>query len=685
MRTLIAAIVLAALAAPAAAQDVAADVPMTKVVLFSSGVGYFEHFGAVTGDAAMKLTFKTDQINDMLKSMILMDLDGGSVSGVSYASRDPLKRALKSFAVDLSGDYDMDALLRQLRGAEITVSAPEAITGRLYGVETHTKQVMTDGRPTIITELVIDLLTPEGFKSLPMSAVQNIRLTDKRLAGEINKALDLIAASRDRQRKAVEINFTGKGKRRVRVGYINETPVWKTSYRLDLTGEKPFLQGWAIVENTTDRDWTGVSLSLVSGRPISFVQDLYTPLYVPRPVVRPRLYASLRPQVYEEGIEARNMPAEVGKRLVAAEPAAAAPLRAGGRAGWAGVGGNMLQERIGGREEPFALAEAGVASVAAAGEVGELFSYSLAEPVTIARQSSAMLPIINAPITAEKVSIYNQSVLAGHPLNGAWLTNDTGLKMLAGPVTVLDGGMYAGDAQIDNLTPGEKRLISYAVDLDVTVDPSTKHGSRITAVKIVRGVMNVRRLHTYDQTYAIKNKSGAERTVIVEHPFNRDRELLAPKEFEEKTPRAYRFRVAAAAGKTTDLLVKEERVISEGVAIMSAETDSLVWYIRHGKLSGAVKEALSKAIELRQALAQTQQRIAEVEKQLNEIKSGQDRLRRNIGTAGRDSTLGRRYLAKLNEQENAIEQMEAELAELRTTAERQQKELEDYIVNLNVE
>src|SRR5207245_3009607 len=130
--------------------------------------------------------------------------------------------------------------------------------------------------------------------------VQQIKLLDPVLDGELRKALELLATSHDSQRKPVVLAFTGKGKRAVRVGYILETPVWKTSYRLALDPkEKPFLQGWAVVENTTDEDWKNVSLALVSGRPISFIQDLYQPLYATRPVVVPELFASLRPPTYE--------------------------------------------------------------------------------------------------------------------------------------------------------------------------------------------------------------------------------------------------------------------------------------------------------------------------------------------------------------------------------------------------
>ena len=121
---------------------------------------------------------------------------------------------------------------------------------------------------------------------------------------------------RDQDKKPVTINFTGDGERHVRIGYVVETPVWKTSYRLILPAgaqDKPKIQGWAIVENQTDNDWNGVQLSLVSGRPISFIQDLYQPLYIPRPVVQPELYVSLTPQQYDGGIAAGKPAGQFGR------------------------------------------------------------------------------------------------------------------------------------------------------------------------------------------------------------------------------------------------------------------------------------------------------------------------------------------------------------------------------------
>jgi hypothetical protein len=161
-------------------------------------------------------------------------------------------------------------------------------------------------------------VTESGIPTLPMHSVERLELSDGRLEDELNKVLALLVESRDTERKALDIHFTGNGKRRVRVGYLVEAPVWKTSYRLDLTPlskeTKPLLQGWAIVENTSDSDWNNIQLSLVSGRPVSFVQDLYTPLFAERPVVQPTLMASLKPRTYAEGFDQEEKAAAVSRK-----------------------------------------------------------------------------------------------------------------------------------------------------------------------------------------------------------------------------------------------------------------------------------------------------------------------------------------------------------------------------------
>ena len=325
--------------AAVAAEPAVAELPLEKVVLFTSGVGYFQHGGKVTGDTTVEMSFKAATVNDLLKSMIVEDLGGGTVPAVSYASRDPITKTLGTFAVDLTDDPSIGRILGRLRGARIEVEAATPATGTIVGVE---KRAVPVGDDRSVEKEFITILTPEGLRTLPLDGITRIRLLDAKLQRELEQALAVLALGHDNDTKAVSLSFTGAGERAVRVGYVQEAPVWKTSYRLVL-GEggagKALLQGWAIVENTTDRDWKDVRMALVSGRPISFVMDLYQPLYVPRPVVQPELFASLGPQVYGQGMEAverefaaaadrSSLASEGGRKRGLAPPAAARPMTA---------------------------------------------------------------------------------------------------------------------------------------------------------------------------------------------------------------------------------------------------------------------------------------------------------------------------------------------------------------------
>src|SRR5689334_21708312 len=277
------------------------DVPVHRVVLFSSGVGYFEHDGSVRGTGSTELRFKADQINDVLKSLVLQDRDGGHVSAVTYPSRAPLSKALRSFQVDITSNPSLADLLNQLRGARVTIAAgTERMSGTILGVEQREKVQGKDGET--ITVPTLNLLNGAMIRAVELSSITSLSLDDPQLEEELTKALSSLAQARDQDKKPVSIAFTGNGERRVRIGYVVESPAWKTSYRLVLSDKHAQLQGWAIVENQTESDWNDVSLSLVSGRPISFTMDLYQPLYATRPNIVPELFAGLRPPTYAAGM-----------------------------------------------------------------------------------------------------------------------------------------------------------------------------------------------------------------------------------------------------------------------------------------------------------------------------------------------------------------------------------------------
>src|SRR5262249_10825454 len=177
---------------------------------------------------------------------------------------------------------------------------PGTLTGTIVGVE---KQKQPAGKEAFVETEVLNLWCAEGMRSVKLADVQRLRFLNPVMEGEFRRALEVLTLSHDTQKKAVSLNFSGEGKRPVRVGYVIESPIWKTSYRLVLNKDaKPYLQGWAVVENPTDEDWKDVRMALISGRPISFQMDLYQPLYVPRPEVKPELFASLVPRTYETAL-----------------------------------------------------------------------------------------------------------------------------------------------------------------------------------------------------------------------------------------------------------------------------------------------------------------------------------------------------------------------------------------------
>jgi hypothetical protein len=656
----------------ASAQQVTrAEVPVTSVVLFSSGVGYFEHSGTVRDGSATELRFRATQMNDVIKSLVLQDLDGGKVSSITYPSQDPLSKALKSFQVDITANPSVAQLLNQLRGSRITVQAQaERIVGTILGVETRFKP---GPAPDSFVEIpVLNVISGATIRSIDLQSVTSLTLDDTQLQEELTKALTSLAQSRDQDKKPVIINFTGSGDRRVKVAYVVEAPVWKTSYRLLLGDKQAHLQGWGVVENQTESDWNNVSLSLVSGRPISFRMDLYSPIYLQRPLVKPEEYAQLNPQVYAGGIAS------------AADSIARAP--AARRIGYDAQG----------RPRPMELsavvatgasalnASASVESQATGQQLGELFEFTV-QHVTLPRQKSAMIPIVTDAIQAERVSIYNASVLSSNPLNGVRLRNTTGKTLLQGPVTIIDHELYAGDARIGDLPAGQERLLSYGIDLETAVN-NTADQSRelIIASKIVKGVLYVDRRVQSTQKYEAENKSDRSRMLIIEHPRREGWKLIDSPVPYETTADLDRFRVELPAGRKVTTSIKEEWIYSQTMMLAAMDPSQMVFYSRSGEIPRAVRAGIERAMDLRQRLTDLDVQVAGRTQKISAISAEQGRIRENMKTVGQTSQYYERLLGKLNEQESQIEQLQKERDALAATREAAQRELTDYLANLTL-
>jgi hypothetical protein len=693
-----------------------------RVVLFTSGVGYFSRQGTVDGDARVDLQFPETDVNDLLKSLTVEDLDGGKLGAVSYDSREPVAKTLSSFAIDLSGQPPLAQILTQARGeaVELTLPAPaQTVSGTIVGVESRTLPAKPNEPP--VTAQYLTVLTAGGLQAVNLQDVQRVKFQNPTLDAELRRALEVLARSHDSRKKAVSIKLAGQGKRKVRVGYVVESPIWKTSYRLVLDKDgRPTLQGWAVVENTTDEDWTDVKMALVAGRPVSFRMDLYNPLFVPRPVVEPELFASLRPPTYDGALGDRKR-AELAQVMPPAAPAAlpapaADGAMAGGMPGGPGgpAGGRFLDEakakdlaargaaRLQEQRERLGLAKgdrssleyvqpedklslAAVQSAATGEKLGAAFQYVIDQPVSVARQKSALLPIVSQPVEADRVSIYNPAVQPKHPLLGVRFANSTALNLAQGPVTVFDGLAYAGDARLPDLQPKENRLLAFAIDLGMEV--STKSSGKdpfVVKVAANKGLLTITRSLTEERSYTAVNRTPDARTLLVEHPNRTGAgyKLVEPAKATEEAAELFRFAMPVKAGATVELKVSEERTLDEVVAISNIGDDQLRYFLKLDKVSPALKEKLQKAAALRQAWAAAQRQVQQSATTLQRITQDQDRIRKNLRETPREAEVYKVYLSKLSEQEKQIDGLTAKQKEQETAAQAAQAAFEEFVANL---
>jgi hypothetical protein len=690
-----------------------AQLSIGQIVLFSSGVGYFQREGTVDGDARVDLSFPVTDVNDLIKSMVLRDLDGGAISAVSIDSSAPTERTLRSFAIDLTRNPSLGEILNQARGEKVEVALANAavggagvLNGTIVGVEKQKQAVNKEP----VEVAVLNLWCADGMRGVKLSEVQRVRFLNVVIDSELKKALEPLAQSHDTQKKAVSIRFVGDGKRRVRVGYVIENPIWKTSYRLVLGSkaeEKPFLQGWAVVENPTDEDWREVRMALISGRPISFQMDLYTPLYVSRPVVVPELFQSLRPVAYSGSMEdeTRMMAAARGRGEAKKDFDQWADRNAGkpppaGTAGGSTPAPYFNLQRAGDAKEgkggtyAYALGlelksrmdlSGSVSSAASAAKLGDFFQYAIDKPVTLPRQKSALLPIVSKDVQASRVSIYNERTQPKFPLLGLRFKNTSGVHMMQGPITVFEGSTYAGDARVLDLQPNEERLVSYAVDLGTEVNPIPSFESgRILMVKAVKGIIQTTTKNRQIKTYQVKNRNDQERTVLIEHPVNNAFRLVGEKP-KETASDVYRFEVKVPAGVTKTQVVTEEQELGQQYVLSNSGDEQVRFFLSQTVASQKVKDGLKQALALRWDLAKTKREIAEQQRQLNTITGDQGRLRANLREMPSTAQAYKRYLEKFDKQETQIEKYQADIKQLQAQEHSQQKALDDFLAAFSAE
>ena len=470
--------ILAALLLPFAAG--AAELPVRAVTLSNAGLMQVERAGRLGADEPATLTIPTGQVDDVLKSLLVLDA-AGTVLGVSLPAQNLEEEAFRGLPLRPEDFQNRLTMLAALRGQSVELGGT---TGLLLDV--------TEGE----NALRVMILSDRGLAQLMLREGDTLRLIDADLAARVARAAAALAASRSAESRRAEIRFSATAAREVALAYVTAAPLWKASFRLVLGETDGRLQGWAVVENRSGADWSGVRLSLVSGNPVAYAQALYTPILRARPevpvrgaeVVRPQTDSAPRPMA----MAAPSAPASgamdaVGRGRGGAVAAAAPPLAA--------------------LPAPLPLPQATAESTA--GSV----SYALPNPVSLRASETANLPFLDATLPAERVW-WVQGLGVRHPLNAARIRNATGGTLPDGLVAVYAGGAFLGDAELRALNDGDTRLLAFAQDRDVALDSTRQTTSRTQRIGAVRGVVIVEGEEESTLSIAIAPRGGRGPLII---------------------------------------------------------------------------------------------------------------------------------------------------------------------------
>ncbi len=594
---------------------------ITRIVLYKHGVGYFEREGTVRGDATVPLSFKTAQMKDILKSLYAIDLGGGRISTILYDSKDPIQKQLEDILFRVPEGSALTQFLAQLKGAKVraNVGATPAV-GSVLGIEPVQRLV----DQTVLTTHKLVLLREDGaIQAVDVLDASSIEILDETVRRDLARMMDIYAKARYADRKTVNLRAVGEGERKVRAGYIIETPIWKTSYRLIMEeGQAPLLQGWAIVENRTDEDWNDVRLSFVAGSPQSFVIDLYTSYYPQRPVVSvgaglaAEPAGGMAPSAPARGRARREMAKAEEMADAAPAPMAAAP-------------GMSLGEAL---EMSNIPAAEGVT-------VGDLFSYTASGPVTIKQGQAALVPILLERVSKSERVLFWRRELSQHPHHAVYLDNSTALTLEKGPITVFEGSTCLGEGMLPKtLKAGMREMVTYALETAVEVEQrGDQQAMPIVRSTLVNGLFTTFYREAYEHRYKLRNKAGKAYVLYLDHDkAGGDFKLIEPKAAAEEMPAHYRFKIDLAVGADTEFVVRQEREVSAQVGILDQGVDQIRVHLQQKYLSASARAFLDSIVGLLDQRAAVERELANHERERATLNQTQTTLRNNM-SALRDS------------------------------------------------
>jgi len=689
--------------------------PVTHVSLYKNGVGFFEHTGHVTGNASVTIDFTTAQLNDVLQSLTALDLNGGRISGADYNSTTPLDQQLKSLSLGLPEKTTYTGFLTAIRGSRVQITGSGTpFTGRLMDIEMHKTGPGKDANGTTETRFLSVVSDAGELRIFPMSPTLSVRLLDTALHADVNHYLELLDTTRNQGLRHLTLDDRGTGSRELRVSYISEVPIWKSTYRIlftnsTSTNNTATLQGWSVVDNTTGTDWLNVQLSLIAGSPQSFIQPISQPIYSRRPEIPIAQEAQLTPQTHNSGIESAASPTVAPKPAYGVMGGMGSGM-AGGSAETVEVNatnglpmqsnyaslaklkrGVMAAPKLPPPPPPSYedLASSSITPQTTSAAFDDFFQYNLTEPVTIRKNESALVPILQAKVTADRVTLVtsNGSQITGQPLRALWLTNTTNLTLDRGSFSIVENGSFGGEGLLDPIHAGEKRLLSYAADqaIHVTTENANDNNSRVTAITASKGVVHITHSEVRQITYVIHNAAADPRVVVLEHPIEPGLTLDTTPAPEETTGTLYRWRIPVASAATERLTIRGKANIVDDYTLEDTDDEDFAAIITESGNNAAFQTALTPILEARRRVAFAQVAVDQTNAKLATLRANEDRQRANItALQNADKDSRNRFVNDLNKTEDAINATQAELDTRTATLDAAQTTLSNQIEALQL-
>lgn len=654
-----------------------------KVIIFKHGVSYYILEGTLKGSSTFELEFKIDEMNDVLKSLFVLDTsEKGYISSISYDAALETSQLLKSIMLNIPDIDSFSSLVTQIKGASVslTIGGNKSVTGKIIGTETVEKLSKID---KIIQKILVLLQDDDIIVKIPFSEVRSFEILNEEIKKDLKFFLDTVIAGKKKDSKKIVINCESGGAddidRNIFVSYIREAPIWKTSYRLIMSKkqameQKCLLSGWGLIENTTNQDWEDIELSLISGLPVSFRYNFYFPIYIQRPVIQPPKVLSARPTEIEEGLAMEEfddydmaMPApsptmakaESSKKRGMARRSIGAPTAAtGGFRGDISDGAIMDKLKAGAKTQTK--------------DLGELFEYNITNPVTIKRMQSALVPILTESIKAKRILLYNKNDHNKNPNACLEITNNTNLTLESGPVTIIYDDNLAGEAIIPFLNKNDTRLLNYAVEQAVIVI----HEQRIQNLNVHRvkfgGGYSYEYYYTNSMTtYKIRNKTEEEKELYLDHPKSSGYKIVEKPVDPEETPNYWRFKITLKPKDAINFKLKEQKENYSSNYLWNYSKDDFFkrigFYVKQKFIDPDLENQLKEIAELIHTLNNLRDEQEKLNEERDLMTHEQARLRDNISVLGDDSqsvSLKERYVKKLNNQESRYEEIKKELKTL---------------------